>query len=334
VLDLSDMQRPRYGELRGDYRANPGSVGKLMVALALFQALADIYPEDIEARISILRNTVVEANDFIYTDDHTVPFWETSSPRITYRPLRVGDRANLWTYLDWMMSASSNAAASMVIRELMLLTNFGKKYPVEVKEGNDFFRETPRQKLAEVLTRSLVEPVARNGLDPQALRQGSFFTAKANRVVPGATSHATPRDLLRLLLRLEQGRIVDAFSSREMKRLMYMTQRRIRFASSPALNEAAVYFKSGSLYRCRAEPGFTCRKYEGNVENMMNSVAIVESPAGKFRLHYLVAVMSNVPRKNSAVAHQTFATRLHRLIESFHRERGGEAGGDRVREPN
>jgi hypothetical protein len=127
---------------------------------------------------------------------------------------------------------------------------------------------------------------------------------------------------------------VDAFSSREIKRLMYMTQRRIRFASSPALNDAAVYFKSGSLYRCRPEPEFTCRKYEGNVENMMNSVAIVESPAGRFTLHYLVTLMSNVPRKNSAVAHQTFATRLHRLIKSFHREGDGNAVGGGARKPN
>jgi hypothetical protein len=334
VLDLSDMERPRYGELRGDYRANPGSVGKLMVALALFQVLADIYPNDTEARVSVLRSTMVEAGDFIHTDDHPVPFWESASPRISYRPLRVGDRANLWTYLDWMMSASSNAAASMVIRELMLMGNFGREYPVGAKEGNDFFKATPRDKLAELLTRSLVEPVARNGLDPEGLRQGSFFTSKANRVVPGVTSRATPRDLLRLLLKLEQGRIVDAFSSREIKRLMYMTQRRIRFASSPALNDAAVYFKSGSLYRCRSETGFTCRKYEGNAENMMNSVAIVESPAGSFTAHYLVALMSNVPKKNSAVAHQTFATRLHRLIKSFHRESDGNAVRGGARKPN
>jgi hypothetical protein len=52
---------------------------------------------------------------------------------------------------------------------------------------------------------------------------------------------------------------------------------------------------------------------------MMNSVAIVEAPAGASRLHYLVVVMSNVLRKNSAVEHQTLATRLHRLIEGFHR---------------
>ena len=50
----------------------------------------------------------------------------------------------------------------------------------------------------------------------------------------------------------------------------------------------------------------------------MNSVAIVESPAGAPRLFYLVALMSNVLRKNSAVDHQTLATQIHRLIEKRH----------------
>lgn len=123
---------------------------------------------------------------------------------------------------------------------------------------------------------------------------------------------------MQYLLRLEQGRLVDVFSSREIKRLIYMTERRIRYASSPALNDAAVYFKSGSLYRCKPEPDFVCRKYQGNVDNLLNSVAIVESPAGERRLYYLVVVMSNVLRKNSAVVHQTLATRIHRLLEAMH----------------
>jgi hypothetical protein len=38
VLDLSDPARPRYAEHRGSYRQNVGSVGKIVVALALFQA--------------------------------------------------------------------------------------------------------------------------------------------------------------------------------------------------------------------------------------------------------------------------------------------------------
>jgi len=40
--------------------------------------------------------------------------------------------------------------------------------------------------------------------------------------------------------------------------------------------------------------------------------------AGAPAHHYLVAVMSNVLRVNSAVAHQTLAMRIHRLIVSRH----------------
>jgi len=312
VLDLSDPENPRYGETRGGYRANPGSVGKLMVVLSVFQALADIYPDDVPARLAVLKNAMVTADEFILTDHHEVPIWVPGNPAIQYR-------ANLWSYLDWMLSASSNAAASMVIRELMLLVYFGKGYPVEPEQSKSFFQKTPKKELSDLLSRALVEPVARNGLNPEELRQGSFFTEKGKQIVPGTSSCATPRELLRYLVRLEQGRIVDEASSREIKRLLYMTQRRIRYASSPALVDAAVYFKSGSLFRCDPEPGYTCRQYEGNLDNMMNSVAIVEAPAGTLQLHYLVAMMSNVLRKNSAVEHQSFATRLHRLIESFHR---------------
>jgi hypothetical protein len=84
------------------------------------------------------------------------------------------------------------------------------------------------------------------------------------------------------------------------------------------LAAAAVYFKSGSLYSCKPEVGFTCRKYHGNVKNYMNSVALVEAPATERHLMYLVTLLSNVLRKNSAVDHQTLATRMHRLIEAAH----------------
>ncbi len=45
LLDLSDAASPRYAEHRGTERQNVGSVGKLVVALALFQALADTWPD-------------------------------------------------------------------------------------------------------------------------------------------------------------------------------------------------------------------------------------------------------------------------------------------------
>ncbi|NNL85835.1 MAG: hypothetical protein HKP27_09295, partial [Myxococcales bacterium] len=158
-----------------------------------------------------------------------------------------------------------------------------------------------------------------NGLSLDTLRQGGFFTSEAKRRIPGASSTATARSLVDFLIRLERGLLVDGFSSLELKRLMYLTDRRIRYASSPALESSAVYFKSGSLYRCAPEPGFECKKYHGNVENIMNSVAIVESSTGEARsLFYLVAVTSNVLRKNSAAEHQALGTRIHRLIEARH----------------
>jgi hypothetical protein len=318
VLDLSDPNQPRYAEHRGEVNHNPGSVGKLVIALGVFQALADLYPDDIVARERVLRQTMVTADAFILSDHHKVPFWNPVEQRINSRPLQIGDRASLWACLDWMLSASSNAAASMVLKELLLLRHFGRDYPVGKGVEEKFWRETSKRELSALLARSLQEPVSRNGLDLDHLRQGGFFSWKGKQLVPGTSSQASPRMLLEYLLRLEQGRLVDEFSSREIKRLLYMTQRRIRYASSPALAEAAVYFKSGSLYRCKPEPGFVCRKYQGNVENLLNSVAIVEYPAGERRLYYLVVVMSNVLRKNSAVEHQSLATRVHRLIEVSH----------------
>jgi hypothetical protein len=319
VLDLSNLAQPRYAEHRSTARANPGSVGKILIALGVFQALADLYPDDIDTRLNILRNTLITADEFIQSDHHVVPVWQPGDARVRYPKIQIGDRASLFTYLDWMLSASSNAAASMVLKHLMLLVHFGPSYPVSESKAQQFFKDTSKKELAALLSRALQEPIARNGLDLEQLRQGSFFTRRGKQLVPGTTSYATPRDLLRLLIKLEQGKLVDAFSSREIKRLLYMTQRRIRYASSPALAGAAVYFKSGSLYKCKPEPGFECKKYQGNVKNMLNSVAIVEAPAADPQLYYMVVVMSNVLRKNSAVVHQTLATRIHRMLQAYYK---------------
>lgn len=329
VLDVTDPDRPRYAEHRENVDHNPGSVGKLVVAIGVFQALADIYPDDIEARRQVLRTAMLTADDFIRTDSHKVPFWNSKTERMSYRPLQIGDVASFYTYLDWMLSASSNAAASMVIRELMLLVRFGKDYPLTEPQIDAFFRDAPKKEQSDLLLRALQEPLTRNGFDTDDLRQGGFFTWRGKQLVPGTSSRANARILMQYLLRMEQGKLVDPFSSREIKRLLYMTQRRIRYASSPALQDAAVYFKSGSLYKCEPEPGFKCGKYMGNVYNLLNSVAIVEYPAAERRLHYMVVVMSNVLRKNSAVVHQTLATRIQRLMESeYPQHPNGTAGSE------
>ncbi len=53
----------------------------------------------------------------------------------------------------------------------------------------------------------------------------------------------------------------------------------------------------------------------------MNSVAIVESPArGEDRRVYLVALMSNVLRRNAAAEHYAIAGRIERLIRARPKE--------------
>lgn len=319
VLDLTDPAKPRYAEHNGAYKQNVGSVGKIVVALALFQALADAYPNDLEARQRVLKTTVVTADGFSQYDHHTVRIFNVETKSLVRRAIQVGDRATLWEFVDWMMSPSSNSAAGMVMREAMLLRHYGASYPVSEAEIKRFFGQTPKGELTALFEKTFFEPITRNGLDLAQLRQGSFFTATGKKNVPGGgDSYGTARELMRYLLLMEEGRLVDAWSSREIKRLMYVTERRIRYASAPALADAAVYFKSGSLYECAKEPGFTCGQYMGNVKNYMNSIAIVEYPAGDRKLYYMVTLISNVLRKNSAAEHQALAGRLHQLIGKAH----------------
>jgi hypothetical protein len=318
LLDLSDPAHPLYAEHNPEVAQNPGSVGKLMVALAWFQALADRYPQDLEARRRLLKETPVVADAFIQSDHHTVPFWKPGDTRVVQRRIAQGDRANLWTYLDWMASSSSNAAASMAQKHLLLQRGLGDRYPVSEAEASQWLAETPKAELGKLFADAIQTPVTRAGLDLEHLRQGSFFSHIGKQRVPGTSSTATPRELMRYLVKLEQGKLVDVFSSLEIKKLLYLTDRRIRYASSPALANAAVFFKSGSLYSCKPEPGFVCKKYHGNVKNYMNSTAIVEVADRQPELHYIAVVLSNVLRRNSAVEHQTLGTRIHRLVESLH----------------
>jgi hypothetical protein len=315
VLDLTNPDQPKYAEHRGDYRQNVGSVGKLLAALGLFQALADTWPDDLERRAQVLRDTIITADDFAHSDHHTVRFFDVENRTLTRRKILDGDQGSLWEYLDWTLSVSSNSAAAMVMRDAMLLRHFGREYPVSEEQLHAFFKETPRGDLTRLFQQTFWEPVTRNGLDLDQIRQGSFFTAQGKKnVAGGGNSYATARSLMQYVLMMEQGRLVDEWSSRQLKRLLYMTERRIRYASAPALKDAAVYFKSGSLYKCKEEEGFKCGQYMGNVINYMNSVAIVEQEVDGVKLHYVVIVISNVLRKNSAVEHQALGTEIHRLI--------------------
>ncbi len=209
VLDLTDLDNPRYAEHRGDVRQNVGSVGKLLAALGLFQALADTWPDDLARRKSILRDTVMTADDFSHSDHHTVRIFNVETRELIRRTLADGDQGSLWEYLDWMLSVSSNSAAAMVMRDAMLLRHFGKDYPVSEEQIRTFFSTTASSELTKLFQQTFWEPVTRNGLPLDQIRQGSFFTrqGKAN-VAGGGNSYATARTLMEFLLRMEEGVLV------------------------------------------------------------------------------------------------------------------------------
>jgi hypothetical protein len=311
LLDISNPQRPLYASLRPDEKKIPGSLGKLCVATGLLGALADSWPS-IPERERVLRETIVEADSFIYRDSKTVPIYHEGDAAIVHRQLQLGDRFNLWEWLDHMLSQSSNAAGSTVWKQAMLIRRFGSAYPPSRVEETAFLKDTSKTELSTLSLEALEKPLTSAGLDTARLRLGTFFTSKASAAIPGTASYACPGELLRWLVKLEQGKIVDEWSSLEIKKLLYFVRPRYRYASSPALLKAAVYFKSGSLFECRPEPGYHCGQYRGNQTNLMHSVAIVES--GK--KVYLVAMMSNVLKVNSAVEHQTIAGEIERLIQS------------------
>jgi hypothetical protein len=197
----------------------------------------------------------------------------------------------------------------------MLIRHFGAEYPKSFEESERFFSETPKSRLAALALAVVTEPLAAAGIDTKNLQQGSFWTTTSKQKVPGTVSFATPRELARLVFRIEQGRLVDEWSSLEMKKYMYLTKRRYRYAYAPELNQQAVFFKSGSLYSCRPEEGFACDKYMGNARNLMNSVASVsgrseDDPA------YIATLMSNVLKFNSAWDHSRIAAAVHETIRT------------------
>ncbi len=313
ILDISDLSATRYASRNEKAGYQPGSVGKLAVLTALFTQLHKIYPDSWEDRTALLRNKSVKAGVWGLTDEHTIPIYNLEKNTLVKRQVIASDVFTLYEWADHMMSVSNNGAASIVWREVMLMAAFGDKYPELTQEAADsYFKETPKKELTDLGNDVVNLPLRDLGIAAEEWRLGSFFTKGPNTYVGDkGGSIGTPLGLMKFLVQLEQGKVVDENSSLEMKRLMYMTDRRIRYAQAPALKDAAVYFKSGSLYKCDRSNGEPCGKYMGNVQNYMNSVAIVEHPDN---CTYMVVLMTNVLRKNSASDHMYLAGNIDKLI--------------------
>jgi hypothetical protein len=316
IVDISDPMHVRWAGLRPDTRQNVGSVGKILCMIGLFDALRRAFPEQ-QDRVNILATTVVRGGDWVLGDEHAVPHFHADTNLNTFARLTPDDEFRLSEWLDHAISASANGAGAVVWREAMLIRHFGARYPVPAEEAEAFFRDTPKAALSELAQTVMTEPLMAAGIDTENIRQGSFWTNTSKRKVPGTSSFATPRELARIMFRLEQGRLVDEWSSLEMKRYLYITKRRYRYVYAPELAKSATFFKSGSLYSCKPEEGFRCRRYEGNEHNYMNSVVTVETPAGpQPTSRYIVALISNVLKTNSAWDHSRIGAAIHEMIRT------------------
>ena len=311
VLDITPGREPRYAGRKETSGYQPGSVGKLAVAAGFFCELEGIFPDEPERRAELLRTRQVRAGQWALPNQHTVPFYDPETKKYFRRKVVADDVLPLYEWVDHMLSVSSNGAASVVWREAILMHVFGQGYPdLTEKEADEWFKTTPRAEITKVTMGVVTEPLRDLGITEDAWRLGSLFTHNGKVLAPGAGgSQGTPVGLMKYLVAMERGELIDEWSSLEIKRMIYMTDRRIRYAGSPALDSAAVYFKSGSLYSCKS--GVPCGKYKGSGSNYMNSVAIVEQPDGTT---YIVAMMSNVLLKNSAWDHRVLAAGIDKLM--------------------
>lgn len=312
LLEVTPGKPVRFAQRKMTTSFMPGSIAKLAVAAGLFTELQRLYPDSFEKRQELLRTRMVEAGRWCITNVHTVPFFNPADGMFFKRVVQPEDVFSLYEWADHMLSVSSNAAASIVWKEIVLMRAFGANYPVSEAAEEEFWTQTLKDSLRSLCMEVVNTPMAKLGISKDDFWLGNLFTSEGQRMCPGeGGSKATPKGMLQYLVAMERGQIVDFESSLEIKRLLYITDRRIRYAAAPQLANAALFFKSGSLYKCQPEEGFNCKKYMGNVYNYMNSIAIVEHPNGTV---YLVVLMSNVLRKNSAEDHMALAARIEAII--------------------
>jgi len=318
VADITDPKDIRWAGVRENRSQIPGSVGKIITMLGFFSELEKAFP-NIEDRERILRTRRVTAGEWVKWDHHDVPRFNTETGTMRSVTLAQGETFNLSEWIDFAIAYSANAGAATLWKEAVLLRHFGSAYPPSSEAEAEFFKTMSKAELWKLSSDAVSRPMIGAGLDPDTFWIGSYWTRTAKTIIPGnGGSRGTPIEMARFLVRLEQGRLVDNWSSAQMKAYLYTTSRRYRYVFSDELKPAAVFFKSGSLYSCREEEGFACGKYMGNALNLMNSISIVETPAGatEGQHRYIVALMSDVRKVNSAWDHSRIGAAIDQMVKT------------------
>jgi len=315
VMDITNPNNIRYAGLKENVGYQPGSVAKIIAAMGLFDALYKVYGDNWEDIRAVLYNRKVRGNEFVVYDHHTIPIYDIKQNKYYKRKAEESDVFSLYEWLDHMFSKSNNGAASIVMREMLLVHIMDDYYECATQQEMDMVIENSGKAVLSNLTEDLTNCVLESvDIDGDEYRLGGFFTSGAEKYVPRrGGSIGTTKGLMKFMFALESGQVINERISLEIKRLMYLTDRRIRYASSNSLNDDAVYFKSGSLYSFKPEPGFVKKNYAGNRYNYMNSIAIIEKQDSTQR-KYMVALMSNVLRKNSVGEHLALAKRIDDML--------------------
>lgn len=275
ILDITDPKNPRFAGINEHKPQTPGSVAKILVAAALLEQLAQRYPNDIQKREEMLRTHTVTADDWSYRDSHEIPVvWGDNLENVSIRRLRTGDTFTLWEWMDHALSPSNNSAASTTWREATLMSLLGENYP-PANYDKELWTQWDRDSLSQASFETIDAPLLKAGIKTEDLKLRLYFTSGANRYIRSKSSAATPFAVVQWMLRVEQGRMVDAFSSLELKKMLYLTRRRVRYLFTRHLHGFGAFFKSGSLYRFSENAPRI--QYQGDKINVLNTLVEIDT---------------------------------------------------------
>jgi hypothetical protein len=275
ILDITDPENPRFAGVQENVSQTPGSVAKVLVGAAMLNELKKRFPNDISKREEILRTHKVTADDWSRSDSHEVPFiLDEENTVASYRRIHTGHTFTLWEWMDHALSASNNSAASTTWREATLMRLLGDEYPPE-KYDKDLWARWDRDQMTEASFATVNEPLLDVGMDPEVFRLRLYFTSGANRYIHSKSCGLTPFALIRWMLKVEQGKIVDEWSSRELKKMLYLTRRRVRYLYYNTLDPYGAFFKSGSLYRFSEKAERI--QYQGDIVNVLNALIEIDT---------------------------------------------------------
>lgn len=276
ILDISDPAHPRFAGVNEHVSQTPGSVAKVLVAAGMFEQLRVRFPDDVAARERMLRNHVVAADDWVMKDTHEVPVISGAKlDKSVQRRVAVGDTFSLWEWMDHALSASNNSAAAMTWREAMLMKLLAGEYPPS-KYGPELWAKFSRKAMTVASFDVVDKPLLDAGISPEEFRLRLYFARGASKYVGSNTCGATAFTMSQWMLRVEQGRMVDEWSSRELKKMLYLTRRRARYLYTHKLDNFGAFFKSGSFYRFTAN-AVSHAKYEGDEINVLNSLIEIDT---------------------------------------------------------